>query len=100
MLFVCFCCTLLHPQLCPPNNSYSLILRINFVFGRLQQPNIVLYSQPENKVEHAWICLRPGLISVILKQDVHDRELIFCVNKLQFVSWGCLAGFLLEAAHD
>ncbi len=85
-----------------PNSSYPLvILHIHLVFGLLQQPNIAPCSQPENKVEHApWICLHPGLISLILKQDVHDRELIFCVNKLQFVSWGCLAGFLSEPAHD
>lgn len=79
------------------------MLHTHFVIGLLQQPNVGLYSQPANKVEHATrIRLHPGLISLILEQDVHDRELIFCVNKLQFVSWGCFGCLFLlsEATHD
>lgn len=69
-----------------------VILHIHFVFGPLQQHNIGLKWQTENKVERApLLCLHPGLISLILKQDAHGRELIFCVNKLQFPTRGCFA---------
>lgn len=56
-------------------------------------------AQPQNTVEHApRMCLRLRVIPLVLKQDVHGRELIFCVNKLQFISrgwFGLLFTFLI-----
>lgn len=50
------------------------------------------HTQLEDKVKQAaWTCPYPRQIYLILKQDVHDRKLIFTNNKLHYVSKGYMA---------